>query len=72
MNTIAVFRSRSQAISVYRILTSRKIACITVNAPAKYNVGCGIGIVFSSAYSEQVKNAIKTVHADTFVGFFNK
>ena len=72
MNTIAVFRSRSQALGVYRYLQSKKIACITINTPAKFHLGCGISLVFSSSYVNEVKKAVETLGSNSFVGFFAK
>ncbi len=72
MNTLAVFRSRSQALSVYRYLQDRKIACITVNTPSNLQLGCGISIVFNETYVPAVRDAVNTLSAQSFVGFFRK
>jgi len=72
MNTIAVFKSRTQALSVYRYLQSKKIACMTINTPSKLRLGCGISILLPDAYVGEVKNAVRELSANTFVGFFHK
>lgn len=72
MNTIAVFKSRTQALSVYRYLQSKKIACITINTPSRLRLGCGISILFSSAYINEVKTIVKALGATSFLGFYNK
>ena len=72
MNTIAVFKSRTQALSVYRYLQSKKIACITINTPSRLQLGCGISILFPSAYINEVKTGVNALGASSFLGFFNK
>ncbi len=72
MNTIAVFKSRSHALAVYRHLQSKKIVASVINTPSRLHLGCGISVVFPSAYVSIVKNAISALNVDSFVGFFAK
>ena len=72
MNTVAVFKSRTQALAVYRYLQSKKIACITVNTPSRLRLGCGISVLFPDEYVGEVKKAVETLSANTFLGFFHK
>ncbi len=72
MNTLAVFKSRTQALAVYNYLLSQKIACTTISTPARFNLGCGISIVFPSAYADKVKTGISRLNAGSFIGFFAK
>ena len=72
MNTIAVFKSRTNALAVYRYLLNRKIACATINTPSRLHLGCGISVVFPSAYQGEVKKAIDVLGIQSFVGFFTK
>lgn len=72
MNTIAVFKSRSHALAVYNYLRAKKIACITINTPARFRLGCGISIVFNSGQINELKTAIEVTGATSFIGFFAK
>ncbi len=72
MNTIAVFKSRTQALSVYHYLQTKKIACVTINTPSRLHLGCGISILFPAAYINEVKTAVDALGAAGFLGFFNK
>lgn len=72
MDTLAVFRSRSEALKIYNSMKHNRIACITVNTPSKLGVGCGISIVFHNSVTNKVKELIKTHKATSFIGFFKK
>lgn len=72
MNTIAVFKSRSHALAVYNYLRTKKIACITINTPSRFHLGCGISIVFDSTKINDLKMAIEVTGASSFIGFFSK
>lgn len=72
MNTIAVFKSRSHALAVYNYLRARKIACVTINTPARFHLGCGISIVFHSSQIGEVKRAVEVTGSTGFIGFFSK
>ena len=70
MNTLAVFRSRNDAISVYGYLKKRGVACAVVNTPSRLKKGCGLSFVFHESVAYAVDQAIRTVKAESFVGYF--
>lgn len=70
MNTIAVFRVRSDAIGVYKYLQKSRIACALVSTPSSLKMGCGLSIVFSQTVVARVSEAIQAVRANGFVGYF--
>ena len=72
MDTLAVFRSRSEALKIYNLLKQNRIACITVSTPISLGIGCGISIVFHNSVKVNVKKIIEMNHISTFIGFFNK
>ena len=72
MDTLAVFRSRSEALKIYNLLKQNRIACITVSTPMSLGIGCGISVVFNNSVKTIVKNLIDNNHIGTFVGFFSK
>lgn len=70
MNTLAVFKSRNEALKLYKSLNEAGIACITLNTPPRLNVGCGLSVAFSSALKDKVNNKIAALQLMTFLGFF--
>ena len=70
MNTIAVFRVRSDAIRVYNFLQKNRIACAVVSTPASLKIGCGLSIVFSASVIARMDDAIKNAGARSFVGYY--
>ena len=72
MDTLAVFRSRSDALKIYNLLRKQKLACTTVSTPAKLGVGCGISVLFPSFYTEEVRRLITLYSIASFVGFYQR
>lgn len=72
MDTLAVFRSRSEALKIYNSMKHNRIACITVNTPSYLGLGCGISIVFNNSVINTVKEIIKSNKAVSFIGFYKK
>ncbi len=72
MDTLAVFRSRSEALRFFSLLKSKRIACTTVNTPQRIGVGCGVSVVFSSSVLSEVKRLISSSSPSSFVGFYRK
>ena len=70
MDTLAVFRSRSDALKISRALTKEKIACATVSTPSSLKAGCGLSVVFPRTVIETVKKIILRENAASFVGFY--
>ena len=72
MDTLAVFRSTSDALKIYNLLRKQKLACTTVSTPAKLGVGCGISVLFPSFYTEEVRRLIALYSIASFVGFYQR
>lgn len=72
MDTLAVFRSRSEALKIYNLMRKNRLACSTVSTPARLGVGCGISVVFGSPATDAVKNLIAHNGINSFVGFFRR
>ncbi|HKL73376.1 MAG TPA: putative Se/S carrier-like protein [Clostridia bacterium] len=72
MDTLASFRSRSEAIKLYNALRLQRIAAITINMPSKFRVGCGLSVLFPANYRTNVSILIRQLNLTTFIGFFVK
>lgn len=72
MDTLAVFRSRSEALLIFRRISNARIACSTINTPVALGYGCGISIIFHHSQIDRIKLLIDNYHPTSFVGFFNK
>ena len=70
MDTLAAFRSRSEAMKFFRILTKERIASATVSTPSRLNLGCGLSVVFPGYLKERAKKIISDEKFVSFVGFF--
>lgn len=70
MDTLAVFRSRSDALRVYKALTKEKIACSTVSTPSRLRLGCGLSVVFPRYLQDRVQSAVNRMQITTFAGFY--
>lgn len=70
MDTLAVFRSRNDALKIYRILTKEKIACATVTTPSNLRLGCGLSVVFPRYLQDRVRQIIDYEYALSFAGFY--
>lgn len=72
MDTLAVFRSRSDALKIYSLLRKRKLACSTVNTPSSLGLGCGISVIFNGAYADLVKQTVLSSGVRSFAGFYRR
>ena len=72
MDSLAAFRSRSEALLFYSWLKKRGIACTTVNTPMSLKIGCGISVVFPGALSDVVLSHIKETRYTSFVGIYRR
>lgn len=70
MDTLAPFRSRSEALKLFNELKKLGIAVTTVSTPQRLRLGCGLSVVFNSALKEYVAAVISRLHLKSFVGFF--
>jgi len=72
MDTLASFRSRSEALKLYNALNGKRYASTTINTPSYLKIGCGLSVVFSSSIKTQVSLLINQLNLTSFVGFFNR
>ncbi len=70
MDYLAVFKQRSDAFRVLNALRARRIACSAVNTPSYLGLGCGVSVVFPSAYKDKAEAIIRGTRAGSFVGFY--
>ena len=67
--TLAVFRSRSQAMDCYSRLKSIGVNAQLINTPKEANVGCGLSIKFPRAAAPRAKNLISRARYSAFYGY---
>lgn len=72
MDTLAVFRSRSDALKVYRALTKEKIVCATVATPSSLRLGCGLSVVFPRYLQDRVGSIVDRERVSSFAGFYSR
>lgn len=72
METLAVFKSRSESVRFMRLLLSANINCYTVNTPSNLKAGCGVSVVFDSSNQVKVTSIMRQYLFQTFVGFYKK
>ena len=67
--TLAVFRSRSQAMDCFTRLKAMGISVQLMNTPKEANVGCGLSIRLPRAAASRAKNFIARAHYSAFYGY---
>ena len=67
--TLAVFRSRSQAMDCFSRLRAMGIGAQLINTPKEANVGCGLSLKLSHAAAARAKNVISRAHYSAFYGY---
>lgn len=67
--TLAVFRSRSQAVDCLSRLRSLGISAQIINTPQEANVGCGFSVKFQHASASRAKNVISKMNYSAFYGY---
>ncbi len=72
MNTVAVYRSRSDALKLNYFLSKERVACTTISTPASLKLGCGLSVVFNENYTDIVNKINKTNNLNSFLGFYPK
>ena len=72
METLAVFKSRSDAMRFYKLLVNSKISCYTINTPSALRAGCGVSVVFNSSDQVIVTSIIRQNVFHSFIGFYSK
>ncbi len=70
MNTVAVYRQRSEALRIASYLNKEKIACTTINIPSYLKIGCGLSVVFDGTYKDKVYKANDMYNMKSFAGLF--
>ena len=67
---MAVFRSRTEALTFANILSSYRVPVSVISTPRRLSVSCGICIRFDSRLITIAKDVMLRRKFDTFVGFF--
>lgn len=67
--TLAVFRSRSQAMDCMAKMKNFNVAARLINTPKEANVGCGLSIVFPCSSASRAKNLIARANYSSFYGY---
>ena len=67
--TLAVFRSRSQAMDCLSRLKAAGICAQLINTPKEANVGCGLSIKFPRTAAARAKNVISRARYSAFYGY---
>jgi len=67
--TLAVFRSRSQAMDCLSRLKSLGISAQLINTPKEANVGCGLSVKFPHSVAARAKNFISRANYSSFYGY---
>ena len=67
--TLAVFRSRSQAMDCIMRLKANGINAQLINTPKEANVGCGLSVKFSHSGASRAKNVIAKARYSAFYGY---
>jgi len=68
---IAVFRARTETLSLANILRSYNVPFKIVNTPRRLNVSCGISVQFPITARSIAEEILKRRRFDTFAGIFN-
>lgn len=72
MDTLATFRSRSEAIKLFNALKGKRIAASTINTPSNLKIGCGLSVMFPSSQRAQVSMLINQLGLRSFVNYFTR
>lgn len=67
--TLAVFRSRSQAMDCISRLKALGISAQLINTPKEANVGCGLSVKFPHSVASRAKNVISKMNYSAFYGY---
>lgn len=68
---LAVFRSRTEALTFSNLLSSYGVGVSVVSTPRRISVSCGISIKFEAKFQNIANEILSRRKFDTFVGFFN-
>ncbi len=67
--TLAVFRSRSQAMDCYSRLKAMGLDVRLINTPKEANVGCGLSVLIGRAAAARAKSIIARANYSAFYGY---
>lgn len=67
--TLAVFRSRSQAMDCFSRLKATGVNAQLINTPKEANVGCGLSVKFPRAAASRAKSVISRAKYSAFYGY---
>lgn len=69
--TLAVFRSRAQAVDCNLKLHANGINSVLVNTPKEVNIGCGLSVKFTQNMQRRVYAIITKARYSAFYGFYS-
>ncbi|HOB64850.1 MAG: DUF3343 domain-containing protein [Clostridiales bacterium] len=70
MNTLAPFRSRSEALRLQSALKEHRVAAAVINTPSYMGQSCGLSVTFPHEYQALAKSLIDKYRLASFAGFF--
>ena len=69
MTMLAIFRSRSQALTYAQRLSGYGVRCFTVPAPKEAGIGCGLCVKFDARDYPNARACAALYAGGTFKGF---
>ena len=72
MTTLAVFRSRAQALEYISFLKASGVPAQAVNTPKEAGVGCGISAKFDEVFLPRARACLGKKRYSSFSGFMEK
>jgi hypothetical protein len=70
MNTLAPFKSRSEALRLQTALKEKRIASAIINTPSYLGMSCGLSVTFPSEFQALVSALIMENGLASFSGFY--
>jgi|AGTN01.1.fsa_nt_gi Protein of unknown function (DUF3343). len=72
MDTLAPFKSRSEALRLYNSLKELNYAATVIDTPRRQGLSCGLSVVFSSRINVIAEDLINQNKLKSFQGFYLK
>lgn len=70
MNTLAPFKSRSEALRLHAALKEKRIAAAIINTPSYLGLSCGLSVTFPAEYQPLARALIAENGLRSFLGFY--
>ncbi|MDR3185285.1 MAG: DUF3343 domain-containing protein [Christensenellaceae bacterium] len=68
MNRLVAFRSRSDALKLYKILRDKGIKCEIVETPRQFGLSCGLSVRFSNLDENNILSILNKNKFNSFNG----